>query len=230
MAGYFSYFPKLVYNLEDNAVNAQAVTNILARSTFLKDVANNVSVYFQYQIKDSDTPEVIADKIYGDPYRAWLVLLFNNVINPNYDWPMKNDVLDNYVMSKYGQTLEEAKSEIHHYETEITNTLTKNGMVVNVDTVTHNISEYGFNFTTNQVVDRSAELAALYADTSSNPISTEVTSLTGGYTYTSVTKYKAVSNYTYELNQNEARRQIKLLDPAYAQQVEEEFKKLMRNG
>jgi hypothetical protein len=226
MAGYFSYFPKLLYTFDKNSVNQQAVTNILARSTFLKNVANNTSVYFEYQVKDSDTPEIIADKIYGDPFRAWIVLLFNNVINPNYNFPMKNEVLDEYVQNKYNQTVTQAKDTIHHYEKEITNTVSKNALVINTDVVTHRISEFGFNFATNVLI---AETLPTVADTSV-VISTVETELTNGFTHTAITRHKAISNYTYEFNENESRRAIKLLDPAYVQRVEQEFKQLMSNG
>lgn len=224
MAGYFSYFPKLVYTFDKDTVNQQAVTNILARSTFLKEVANNTSMYFQYQVKESDTPEIVADKIYGDPYRSWIVLLFNNIINPSYDWPMNNDVLENYIVSKYQQPLETAKTTIHHYEKEITNTITRNGLIVNVDVIKLALTEYGYNFSSNSITNI---VLPTVADTTVDD-STETTSLAGGYLRTSVTKHRAVSNYTYEINVNEQKRTIRLLDPAYAQQVEEEFKKIMR--
>ena len=227
MSGYFSSFPKIVYTFDKNSINQQAVTNILARSTFLKEVSNNASVYFEYQVKESDTPEIIADKIYGDPYRSWIVLLFNNVINPNYDFPMKNAVLDNFVEVKYEQDLETAKATIHHYEKEITNTITKNGMIINVDVITHNITANGFSFVTNNLMP---ETLPTVADTYTSILSSETTSLPDGYTHTSVVKNKAVSNYTYEFELNEERRKIRLLDPAYVQRVEEEFKKIMRNG
>lgn len=226
MAGYFSNFPKLVYTFDKNSINNQAVTNIFARSTFLKEVANNTSVYFEYQVKDSDTPEIIADKIYGDPYRAWIVLLFNNIINPNYNFPMKNEVLDKYVENKYSQTITQAKDTIHHYEKEITNSITKNGLVLNSDVVTHRITANGFNFSTNTLT---IETLPTVADTTVT-ISTEETALANGFTHVSVVKHKAVSNYNYEFHENEARRAIKLLDPAYVQSVEQEFKQLMRNG
>lgn len=226
MAGYFSYFPKLLYTFDKNSINQQAVTNILARSTFLKEVANNTSVYFEYQVKDSDTPEIIADKIYGDPFRAWVILLFNNMINPNYSFPMKNEVLDDYVVNKYSQTITQAKDTIHHYEKEITSTISKNGLVINTDVVIHRITENAFNFATNALIP---ETLPTIADTSVT-VTTEETVLDNGFTHTSVVRHKAVSNYTHEFNENESRRAIRLLDPAYVQRVEQEFKQLMSNG
>lgn len=225
MPGYFSYFPKLIFTFDKNSLNQQAVTNIFARSTFLKDIANNTSVYFEYQVKESDTPEIIADKIYGDSFRAWIILLFNNIINPNYDFPMKSEILDSYIENKYKQTITAAKDTIHHYEKELTNTVLKNDLVLYTDIVTHTITANGFNFTTGTL---SPETLPTNADTSVL-ITTEETVLTGGYVHKSVIRNKSVSNYTYEFNENEKRRAIKLLDPAYVQRVEDEFRNLMRN-
>ena len=51
-----------------------------------------------------------------------------------------------------------------------------------------------------------------------------------GVTVTIEPFYYAISNYDYEAEQNEARRTIKLLDKSYVVAVENEFKRLMRNG
>jgi len=61
-------------------------------------------------------------------------------------------------------------------------------------------------------------------------VSTEQKTLENNQVATIVTRNKAVSNYQYEINENEKRRKIKLLDPAYVAQVEQEFKQLMSNG
>ena len=108
---YFESFPRSVYLLDtENIYNKQLVTDILARSTFLREVSNNTSIAYDYLIKEIDTPEIIAHKVYGDAYRSWVILLFNNILNPYYDWPMKTDVLENYINKKYGQTIDQAKS------------------------------------------------------------------------------------------------------------------------
>ena len=221
--GYFNYFPKIVYTFDKDTVNQQAVTNIFARSTFLKEIADNSSIYFEYQVQESDTPEVIAHKIYGDAYRSWIVLLFNKYINPLYEFPMKSVVLDEYVQNKYGQTLDEAKDTIHHYEQEVTTTVTFNGVQFYQSSATSIISDKEFNFVTNTLVDRTVPGTA---DTSVT-VSTEQKTLANGQTATIVTRNKAVSNYQYEINENEKRRKIKLLDPAYVSGVEQEFKQLM---
>ena len=222
---YFESFPSLPYTFDKNTVNVQAVTNILARTTFLKDIVNNVDVSYAYQVKEEDTPEVIAYKAYVDAYRSWIILLFNNIINPYYDWPMKNVVLETYIMNKYGQDTNDARNTIHHYEQEIKKVATYQGVMLETDIETSQISEYEFNFVNNQLTPRTLPETA---DTSL-VISTDTIEY-DTYTLTITTTNKAVSNYTYEFEENEKRRQIKILDKKYVSRVESEFREIMRNG
>lgn len=223
---YFESFPRTAFLLDTDIYNKQLVTDIFARSTFLREIANNTAAAYEYLVKDSDTPEVLAHKVYGDAYRSWIILLFNNIINPYYDWPMKNDALDNYIVSKYGQDLDVAKATIHHYEQETTKTSSYNGLVIDTEVTTKNISEYSLNYTTNAVY--STVSLPSTADTSLL-VSTETISY-ATYTLTIKIVNKAVSNYTYELEENEKKRVIRLLDEKYVQRVEDEFRKLMSNG
>lgn len=221
---YFESFALTPYTLDTNALNPQLVTNILARSTFLREIANNTSIAYEYSVKDSDTPEIIAHKIYGDAYRGWIVLMFNNIINPFYDWPLKNDALDNYVFKKYNQDIDQARSTIHHYEKETTKKTVYNGLVIDTEVLTQVISEYELNFTTGAITPTALPSTA---DTSLAISSETVTYPT--YVLSIDIVHKAVSNYTNEFNINERKRKIKILDEKYVQRVEDEFRNLMTN-
>lgn len=222
---YFENFPKIRYTFDKNTINVNLVTNILARSTFLKDIVNNVDVSYEYLIQDTDTPEVIAHKAYGDAYRNWIILMFNNIINPYYDWPMKPEVLDNFIINKYNQTIDEAKSTIHHYEQTLRKITTTQGVTLSDITETTTIGEYEINYTTGAITARALPSTA---DTSLS-VGTDVVTY-DSYVLTIIKTNKAVSNYTYELEENEKRRKIKILDPRYIQRVENEFREIMSNG
>lgn len=222
--GYFNYFPKILYTFDKNTLNQQAVTNIFARSTFLKEVSENSAIYFKYQVQESDTPEIIAHKIYGSEYRSWIILLFNKYINPMYEFPLKSSVLDDYVVSKYDQTITQAQTTIHHYEQEITKTVTYNGIKFYESVESHIISDKEYNFVTSTLVNRTIPSIA---DTSLT-VNSEQKTLDNGQVVTVVTRNKAVSNYQHEVNENEKRRTIQLIDPSYVSRIEQEFKQLMR--
>lgn len=225
MAGYFKPFPKILYTFDKNTVNQQLVTNIFARSTFLKEVSENSSIYFKYKVKESDTPEIIADKIYGDSFRAWIVLLFNNIIDPKYDFPMKEEVLNSYIETKYSQTLTQARSTIHHYNLNVIKQVIENSTVYSEVEENYEVSNKYYDFTTDSLLTR---VVPTTADTSTTP-EVENKILTNGKTLRITSKVTAVSNYTHEFEENEKKREIRLLDPLYVPNVETEFKKLMQN-
>jgi len=222
---YFESFPLTRFTLDTNNFSPQLVTNILARSTFLREIANNTSIAYEYSVKESDTPEILAYKVYGDAYRNWIILLFNNIINPFYDWPLKTDALNNYILEKYNQDIDAARTTIHHYEKETTKKSVYNGLLIDEQVDTQIISEYQLNYTTGVITPTALPSTA---DTSI-AVSTEIVTYPT-YTLTIDIVHKAVSNYTYEFNENEKRRKIKLLDEKYVQRVEDEFRNLMLNG
>ena len=224
---YFESFPQTTFSLntQSSLSNIQLVTNILARSTFLREIANNTSIAYEYNVKESDTAEIVAHKVYGDAYRGWIILLFNNIINPFYDWPLKNDAFDNYITKKYGQNIDTARATIHHYEKETTKKSIYNGLLIDEEVTTQIISEYQLNYTTGQITPAALPTVA---DTSVAVSSETITYPT--YTLTIDIVNKAVSNYTYEFNENEKKRKIKILDEKFVQRVEDEFRNLMSNG
>lgn len=223
---YFENFPKLVYTFGQNNLNQQLVVDILSRSNFLREVANNVDIAYEYQVKDSDTPEIIAHKLYGDPYRSWIILLFNQIVNPYYDWPMKNDVLETYIVNKYNTSVETARTTLHHYEKEIEKVIRVGDVALETNTETYIISTYDYNQNTNSLIQNSLpntpSEAAIIVSTETFNFNT--------YVLTVTTTHRAVSNYDYEFNENEKRRKIKLLDNIYVTQIEQEFKEIMRNA
>ena len=223
MAGYFSYFPKTLYTFDKNTVNQQIVTNILLRSSFLKEVSNNSAVFYEYIAKETDTPEIIADKLYGDPNRHWIVLLFNKISNPYYEFPMTIDALESYITNKYNQTLSQSQSTIHHYELEVTRKNSVAGRVVETSVFTYTINDKEVDFTTGEITERTVPGTA---DTSIDLVDEQVV-LPDGSVVSETKKIKAVSNYTYEFLLNESRRTIKLLDSQYISKIENEFRQLM---
>lgn len=225
MAGYFANFPITKYSLDDSASeNIQYVTNILQRSTFLKEILDNSAVYYQYQIKDGETAEQIADKLYGDSTRNWVILLFNKIIDANYEFPLTSVELEKYIENKYGISATESQVTIHHYEQQIERSTILNGVITDTNTDVYTVSEYSVNYTTGELSPRS--LPSLY---SPSEVTTENISLNDANTlflYQS-SSIVAVSVYDYEAQLNEDRRTINLLDASYISKVESEFKKLM---
>ena len=122
MAEYFRYYPRTIYAQDIEQDSIDVVTNLVTRFSFEKKFKENTSVFQKYDIRDGDTPESIAYKLYGSSEKHWIVLAMNDIVDPQYDWPLDQITLGNFVNSKYtananvGQSgLSWAQSNIHSY-------------------------------------------------------------------------------------------------------------------
>lgn len=226
---YFTEIPRVIYPNLESGDPSQSVqlTNILTRSAFLREIVENTSLFYEYQVKDGETAEIIADKLYGDPNHAWIVLLFNDLMNPYYDFPLIQEQLHDMIEAKYGQTIAQSQTTIHHYEERIKRTTYYLDMVQTVTEDRYTISAQYLNPNTGIVENRPSLPGT--ADTSI--VGASYTEDFGsGVKVIVETTYHAISNYAYELDANEARRNITLLDPSYIGAVQTEFRRLMRDG
>jgi hypothetical protein len=116
--GYFSYIPDFNYvNRNPNAkIGDQVkVKNLFRRIKLRSDVFQDSTVFEKYQISGDDRPDNVANKIYGDSQLDWLILVSNNIINIQTEWPMSQLSFDSYLIDKYGSY--ENLNSAHHYET-----------------------------------------------------------------------------------------------------------------
>ena len=113
MSYYFSYFPTVQHDLT-NVGQKVALTNIIRRFKIQSSLLTDTRVYYDYEIQAGDRPDTIADKYYGDSGYAWLVLLFNEIDDPVFGWPIFNYDFDQYIKGKYG-SIPAAQAQIHEY-------------------------------------------------------------------------------------------------------------------
>ena len=214
MAKYFNYFPKTFYTSNNDVNGVEAITNIIARFAFDSQLKENTSAFYPYQVQDSDTPEIIADKYYGNVEYHWVVLLFNNIIDPQFDWPLKSDTLIDYIDKKYtangsantpaqsGLTWALSENNVQSYFKVITST-------ANDGTITQ-------------------EKITIDANTYANVGATSVSKTTqAGEVVTIRTTKETQSYYTYETNLNESKREINLIKSDFLPQIEKEFKRVI---
>ena len=121
MGNFFDKFPLVRYTVDKKLLTElDTVRNVLFRVGIIKDVLEqNVDAYYLYTIRDSDRPETLAERIYGDAEAHWVILYANNIYDPYYDWPMDERTFQKYIIKKYG-SLETAKTTYHHFEKVIT--------------------------------------------------------------------------------------------------------------
>lgn len=117
--GYFRELPNIQFNNrtknETSSDEVIIVKNLFKRAKIREDISQYVTSFDYYTITGDERPEQVAEKFYGDPELDWVILLTNNIINVNDEWPLNLDCFYKYMIDKYGS--EEAFSEIHHYET-----------------------------------------------------------------------------------------------------------------
>jgi hypothetical protein len=209
MSKYFSYFPKTIYTLDSS--NADAVTSIVSRFAFESSFRNNTAVYYEYNIQDSDTPEIIANKFYGDSEKHWVVLMLNQIVDPQFDWPLDQRTIISFINEKYSANASVGQSGItwaqgntHSYykietrTTNSTNTELQTKLQIDANTYANVVSS-----TSNLILE------------DGNSITIKVSKETKSY-------------YDYEVEQNETKRIIKLLKPEFVSSVEDELRAVFR--
>lgn len=190
MSKYFSYFPKVPHDLT-NVGQKVDLTNILRRFKFRSSVQDRSDVFYKYDIQAGERPDIIAEKYYGDAKYAWVILHFNNIIDPFFGWHLSQHDLESYIKGKYG-SLASAQGTVHEYRQVLNEAIVKyDGTKIPKRTV---------------VVDKTT-YDGLGAD-----------------------KKESISKYDWEVEQNDARRTINILDKRYLSQLESEVEDILRNG
>lgn len=118
----FDYVSRLAGN--KNISDYIQVKNLFKRAKFRPDIEGNLSFFTNYTIIGDERPDNVAYKFYDDETLDWIILLSNNIVNIQTEWPMTQRSFDEYLRDKYGTGLtteEEIYNNIfngiHHYET-----------------------------------------------------------------------------------------------------------------
>tara|TARA_Y100000590_G_C15388206_1_gene889042 strand:- start:16 stop:684 length:669 start_codon:yes stop_codon:yes gene_type:complete len=144
---YFSQIPDFQYvsRLPDATISDYInVKNLFKRGKLKDDVAADATLFTKYKVMGDARPDNVAYDFYGDQNLDWIVMISNNIMNLQNEWPLLQAEFDRYLMDKY-ETYENLES-IHHYETkEIKNssgiTIVPEGLEVESD---YSITYYDF--------------------------------------------------------------------------------------
>ena len=216
---YFRQFPKIPYsfNLTNDGTLA-AVTNIFARFSLKSDVIDNAYGFYNYQVEDTDTPEIIAYKQYGNPELHWIIIMVNQISDPLFELPLSQNALEKTIIKKYGySSISEAYSNIHHYELEVKKVLAEVNGPTTTTTNTSIITLEQYNYASNTLVNK--QPGNITTRTYHFHANNSDTQTANTATLTVTDTYKTVYVYDYELNLNESRRQIKILKPQYIESL-----------
>ena len=198
MSNYFRKLPDFEYvsRLPDAKISDYiTVKNIFKKNELRPDIFNDATVFTQYQIKGDDRPDNVAFEIYTDPTLDWLILLSNNILNIQTEWPLLQNDFDRFLLDKYGTY--EKMHEVHHYETK---EIKDSAGVVMVPQGLHVASDYSITY---------------WDDTQRGyVVQTDVP--------------EPVTNYEYEMDIENRKRNIHLLKSNYLALVKDDMNELMK--
>ena len=197
MSNYFRKVPDFEYvsRLPDSKISDYiTVKNIFKKNELRPDIFNDATVFTDYQIKGDDRPDNVAFEIYKDPTLDWLILLSNNILNIQTEWPLLQNDFDRFLLDKY-ETYEKIH-EVHHYETK---EIKDSAGVVMVPQGLHVAVDYSITYWDNTMRGYVVETDAP----------------------------EPVTNYQYESDIENRKRNIKILKARYLGIVRDDMKQLM---
>lgn len=205
--GYFSRFPLVLYDLTGKSgYQPIPVVNIFFRFHILNSVLNNSLIYYDYYVGEGETPETIAARYYGDITKHWVVMMANQIVDPQYDWPLPYQAFINYINNKYGG-IPQAQNQIYEYQKIITKVDSVTGDITS-NTITIDLNTYNntpqFTFQEINLVD--------------------------GSTVSITTTTNIYYAYDYEQDLNETKKNIILIDKQFIAQIDQEFSDLVNQG
>ena len=195
---YFQTLPQI--NLTDYSGTTKTMVNLMARANIIPSLMNDPLLFYTYDIRDGETVEIIADRYYNDPYRYWIILFCNQMLDAQWDWPLDRDSFERYITDKYSAV--NPYTTVYEYQKVVTQ--------YNTSTETTTVNKF--------VIDQS---------TYNNLVNSTQTFVFPGSTTTITTSKRIVTLYDYELELNESKRTIKILKADFADKIESEFENLM---
>lgn len=224
---YFSKFPYLVTTNNDRPIFIQ---DFLRRVALGVDFTQNVVGLDEYLVLDGETPEMVSQKFYSRPSYHWVLLLVNNITDPREEWPIRDGKVTDLVYQKYDFTLTVPSGSAYNIDDVITsdtdgkflvtskssNTVYLRSQVgktiITTSSILTNTTTEVENLTVTAVTDPE-EAVHHYYDPEIGYIVSE------SFSGTTV----PVTNYEHEINVNDAKRNIKILNPRFLSSFVSEF-------
>ena len=197
---YFRNLPDFLYvnrnDTQRETENYSIVKNFFKRAKLRGDIFENLTFFEKFIVQGDDRPDNVAHEIYGDAFLDWVVLLSNNIVNVQSEWPLSQADFFTYLNEKYdNETV--LYSGIHHYEANEVKTSNNDIIIASGTRVSVGQSvSYFDDGLENQVVVTDIALP--------------------------------VTNYTFEENENNKKREIFLLKPIYLSVVFDDLEKIMK--
>ena len=217
--GYFRELPNILYQSPlPNKISTTdfiQIKNIFRGSKLFDSLKNNVSVFNKYVIEDGERPDLIANSLYGDPRLDYIVIIAAGITNIHHQWPLRDSHMYDFALQKYGSEIK--MSEIHHYETyEIRDS--EDRQILPPDLIVDDkfkIDGSALRFGTNRFTLLSQQGNQQLDDKNQYTVATDNIA-------------KPVTNFEFEIIENELRRRIDVLRNGYVQTFINDLRDIVR--
>ena len=112
--------PELFYNIAKSPVDVDLLyaKNLWQRSEILPEYVNSMTLFDEYVVINGESPEVLSNRVYGNPFYNWTLFIANDIVNFYEQWPKSTSQLSDYVSNKYSNP----QATKHYVTTEVKNT------------------------------------------------------------------------------------------------------------
>ena len=120
MSNYFNLVPDFEYvsRLPDAKISDYITVKNLFKRVFLReDIYQNLTFFKKYSVVGDDRPDNVAAQVYEDSTLDWLVLLANNIVNVQNEWPLPQEDFNRHLLDTYNDDYDKIYNGVHHYET-----------------------------------------------------------------------------------------------------------------
>ena len=107
---YFTDFPQIEYDPTGSG-NTTEIKDIMTRVAVKEWVRDKAAAFVKYDVPNGATPDQVAFFLYDDTEYHWVVLIFNEILDSYFGWPLGTQDFERFVASKYTDPM-----AVHHYE------------------------------------------------------------------------------------------------------------------
>ena len=211
---FFDSQPNFLYpdfKVKDNfKVSKNFFRRVRSRDNFNSIFSSSVP----YTITVGETVEQVSYKEFGDSKWYWTILLLNNILDVNKEWPLASNELESYINEKYGDAIDTPR----HWETKkvTDNTL---GVVLEQGIIVEYYEGTTAQQATNYVPTWNFEYFTQSGGSPNTQVVNTVPASSGLY---------KVTNREWEYEENERKREIIIPRQQYLSLLEDELESLLR--
>ncbi len=245
----FSKYPNVSYSFTfDNNPDGVIVKNLLVRAAIKDIVKQNGKIFYEYEMQEGDTPEMIAHKYYEDVNLHWVILMTNDVFDGQFGFGMNYKTFTNYVNAKYPGITMNANS----FSGDIPKGARITGLTSGAIGTVHD-----WNPSTSRMIILKTSGNFVKGEQATTVMVRDEGRLEGGVQFgqyqiattrathhyenivdgntldyeqfleTPVSDRREVSNIVYETELNDTKRKVKLIKPQYVQSVVEQMSSIL---